>query len=106
MTSDRTTPEPSAGTRPGWRISQDPATKARILMHSRFVIREVHLRRVRAWAAADTGEYPRLEDSQRLAMQELGTLCRALEELCAIAPDDLREIAMRRLYGEERDLDL
>lgn len=100
MTSDQNRPDPNTDARSGWRISEDPVTKARILAHSRAVIREVHLRRVRAWGAADTGEYPSREDSQRLAMQELGTLCRALGDLCAIEPADLHDLAMQRLYGD------
>ncbi|MFC0673763.1 hypothetical protein [Brachybacterium hainanense] len=88
----RASDSPAAGA-PAWRISQDPRAKARILEHARWISRRIHVEMLQEWSAAQDGPYPRPEDAERRAMTELGVLCRGLEELVAIDPREIDEVA-------------
>ncbi|GAC58811.1 hypothetical protein GOHSU_53_00130 [Gordonia hirsuta DSM 44140 = NBRC 16056] len=47
----------------------------------------VHRRRLREWAVSDTGEFPSVAESQRIAVEEVEYLVRALGKYAGLEPD-------------------
>ena len=63
--------------------------KARAASYVRSRADQIHHEQVRAWAAADTGDYPSLRDAAQEALEELELLLRGIGQWGLVDPSAL-----------------